>query len=178
MPLQSADDGVLAAMGRPYTFAEYVAAVAQLRRRLPGLLLSTDVIVGFPTEDEAAFARTLAVLGEPAAPALAGPGGRLFGRVHLFAYSPRPGTAAAHRGSLPPAVVKARMRAAQAAARSAAGAARRRRPRAAGRGARRRAPRRPLARVQFDLRAVLSAGRGAPRRAGAGRRHRASTPTD
>jgi threonylcarbamoyladenosine tRNA methylthiotransferase MtaB len=123
VPLQSADDGVLAAMGRPYTFAEYSAAIAALRRRLPGLLLSTDVIVGFPTEDEAAFARTLAAISAAASPALAGPGGRLFGRVHLFTYSSRPGTAAAELTPLPADVVKGRMQAALAAARSAAHAA-------------------------------------------------------
>ena len=123
VPLQSADDGVLAAMGRPYTFAEYGAAVANLRRRLPGLLLSTDVIAGFPAEDEAAFGRTLAAVGDAAPAALAGPGGSLFGRVHLFAYSPRPGTAAAALGHLPAEVVKGRMQAALAAASAAAHAA-------------------------------------------------------
>ncbi len=125
VPLQSADDGVLAAMRRPYTFAEYLAAVAQLRRRLPGFLLSTDVIVGFPAEDEAAFARTLAAIADPAPAALAGPGGGLFGRVHLFAYSPRPGTAAADLERLPAGLVKTRMRAALPAAQSAARAAHR-----------------------------------------------------
>ena len=55
-------------------------------------MLSTDVIVGFPTEDEAAFARTLAALESG-----------LFGRVHVFAYSPRPGTAAAELPPLPAA---------------------------------------------------------------------------
>ena len=123
VPLQSADDGVLAAMGRPYTFAEYGAAIADLRRRLPGLLLSTDVIVGFPAEDEVAFGRTLAAIGDAAPEALAGPGGRRFGRVHLFAYSPRPGTAAAALGHLPAEVVRGRMQAALAAASAAAQAA-------------------------------------------------------
>lgn len=123
VPLQSADDGVLAAMGRPYTFADYSAAIVALRRRLPGLLLSTDVIIGFPTEDEAAFERTLAAISAVVPAPLAGPGGRLFGRVHLFTYSSRPGTAAAGLRPLPTDVVKRRMRAALAAARSAARAA-------------------------------------------------------
>ena len=123
VPLQSADDGVLAAMGRPYTFAEYGTAIADLRRSLPGLMLSTDVIVGFPAEDEVAFGRTLAAIGDAAPAALAGPGGRLFGRVHLFAYSPRPGTAAAALGRLPAEIVKGRMQAALAAASTAAHAA-------------------------------------------------------
>ena len=114
VPLQSADDGVLRAMRRPYTFAEYLRAVEPLQR-LPGAaMLSTDVIVGYPTEDEAAFARTLEALE-----------GGLFGRVHVFAYSARPGTAAAELPPLPAAVVKERMGRALAAAEAAALAARR-----------------------------------------------------
>ena len=76
--------------------------------------LSTDVIVGYPTEDEAAFARTLEALQSG-----------LFGRAHVFAYSARPGTAAAELPPLPAAVVKERMRRALAAAEAAALAARR-----------------------------------------------------
>ncbi len=114
VPLQSADDGVLRAMRRPYTFTEYLRAVEPLQR-LPGAaMLSTDVIVGYPTEDEAAFARTLEALE-----------GGLFGRVHVFAYSARPGTAAAELPPLPAAVVKERMGRALAAAEAAAQAARR-----------------------------------------------------
>ena len=113
VPLQSADDGVLAAMGRPYTYAEFEARVALARRSLGRMMLSTDVIVGFPTEDEAAFARTLA--------AVAGGG---FGRVHVFAFSPRPGTEAAELPPLPPAAIKARMARALAAAEAAARRAR------------------------------------------------------
>ncbi len=113
LPLQSADDGVLAAMRRPYTFAEYREITARARARRPGVLLSTDVIVGFPAEDEAAFARTVACLRSG-----------LFGRVHVFAFSPRPGTAAAELPPLPAAVVKERMRRALAAAAAAAQTAR------------------------------------------------------
>ena len=56
VPLQSADDGVLRAMRRPYTFDGYVRAVGGLAGVPGGAMLSTDVIVGYPTEDEAAFA--------------------------------------------------------------------------------------------------------------------------
>ena len=73
VPLQSADDGVLRAMRRPYTFEKYLRAVEGLHDVPGGAMLSTDVIVGFPTEDEAAFARTLEVLESG-----------LFGRVHVF----------------------------------------------------------------------------------------------
>ncbi len=114
VPLQSADDGVLRAMRRPYTVAEYLRAVEPLQRLPEAAMLSTDVIVGYPTEDEAAFARTLEVLE-----------GDLFGRVHVFAYSARPGTAAAELPPLPAAVVKERMGRALAAAEAAALAARR-----------------------------------------------------
>ena len=114
VPLQSADDGVLRAMKRPYTFAGYLGATDGLRRVAGGAMLSTDVIVGYPTEDEAAFARTLEALQSG-----------LFGRAHVFAYSARPGTAAAELPQLPAVVVKERMGRALAAAEAAALAARR-----------------------------------------------------
>ena len=57
VPLQSGDDGVLAAMGRHYTAAEYLQRVAGAARAVPQVNVTTDVIVGFPTEDEAAFER-------------------------------------------------------------------------------------------------------------------------
>lgn len=114
LPLQSADDGVLAAMRRPYTFAAFREAAALARAAVGELMISTDVIVGFPTEDEAAFARTLAAIESG-----------LFGRVHVFAYSPRPGTAAAELPPLPAEVVGERLARALAAAESAAAAARR-----------------------------------------------------
>lgn len=113
VPLQSADDGVLAAMHRPYTFAGYLAAVRRVRERIGGGMLSTDVIVGFPTEDEQAFGRTLGALE-----------GGIFGRAHVFAFSARPGTAAAELPPLPATVVKERMRLALDAADAAARALR------------------------------------------------------
>jgi threonylcarbamoyladenosine tRNA methylthiotransferase MtaB len=100
VPLQSGDDGVLAAMGRRYTAATY-------RRRMQGaegFNLTTDVIVGFPGEDEAAFANTLATLQAAGV-----------SKVHVFPYSPRPGTTTAARDTVPPTVKKersARLRAA------------------------------------------------------------------
>jgi threonylcarbamoyladenosine tRNA methylthiotransferase MtaB len=114
VPLQSADDGVLAGMGRPYTFAAYVETLERVREALPGLAVTTDVIAGFPTEDEPAFARTLNALEPPAG---------LFARAHVFAYSPRPGTAAAALGRLSAEVVGARVARALAAATAARDAA-------------------------------------------------------
>jgi threonylcarbamoyladenosine tRNA methylthiotransferase MtaB len=80
VPLQSGDDAVLRAMGRRYASSTY------LRRLEPlgDFNLTTDVIVGFPGEDEAAFARTLALV-EAAG----------ITKTHVFPYSPRPGTATA-----------------------------------------------------------------------------------
>ncbi len=84
VPLQSGDDEVLADMNRPYRIADYIESVERAQARLPGLALATDVIVGFPTETEEAFEATMQVVG------------RLqFAKLHVFRYSPRPGTAAA-----------------------------------------------------------------------------------
>ncbi len=87
VPMQSGDDAVLRAMGRHYTVAEYLDNVAALRAAVPHVNLTTDVIVGFPTEDGAAFARTLEVIDAAA-----------ISRVHAFSYSPRPGTVAERLG--------------------------------------------------------------------------------
>ena len=104
VPLQSADDRVLADMARPYAFADYLGTVARAREALGDVAFTSDVIVGFPTEDEAAFARSLAAIGGGDVPARG-----LFERVHVFSYSRRPGTPAETLGELAPAVVKERM---------------------------------------------------------------------
>jgi threonylcarbamoyladenosine tRNA methylthiotransferase MtaB len=77
VPLQSGDDGVLRAMGRRYTVETYLRRLA----RADGFNLTSDVIVGFPTEDEAAFERTLEIVERAGVT-----------KVHVFPYSPRPGT--------------------------------------------------------------------------------------
>jgi threonylcarbamoyladenosine tRNA methylthiotransferase MtaB len=101
IPLQSGDDAVLRAMGRHYTGAQYLEHVGALREQVPGVNLTTDVIVGFPTEDEAAFERTLSVLDEAG-----------ITRVHTFSYSSRPGTAAERLGDrISPAEKKRRSQA-------------------------------------------------------------------
>src|SRR5438034_5074808 len=78
VPLQSGDDGVLRDMARRYTASVYLARVAPLREDFN---LTTDVIVGFPTESEAAFRNTLATVADAG-----------ITKVHGFPYSPRPGT--------------------------------------------------------------------------------------
>jgi threonylcarbamoyladenosine tRNA methylthiotransferase MtaB len=87
IPMQSGDDRVLAAMRRHYTAAQYLESVRDLRRAVPEVNITTDVIVGFPTESEAAFERTLEAVEEAG-----------ISRVHTFSYSPRPGTVAADLG--------------------------------------------------------------------------------
>jgi threonylcarbamoyladenosine tRNA methylthiotransferase MtaB len=81
VPLQSGDDGVLRAMGRRYSVATYLRRLAPLQEDFN---LTSDVIVGFPAEDERAFATTLETV-------------RAAGltKVHVFPYSPRPGTVTA-----------------------------------------------------------------------------------
>jgi threonylcarbamoyladenosine tRNA methylthiotransferase MtaB len=97
VPLQSGDDRVLVAMGRRYTAGEYLRQIDALRQAAPEVNVTTDVIVGFPTEDESAFQRTLDAVD------VAG-----ITRVHVFPYSPRPGTAAAQLGDRVPAHEKKR----------------------------------------------------------------------
>jgi threonylcarbamoyladenosine tRNA methylthiotransferase MtaB len=97
VPMQSGDDSVLAAMGRHYTADEYLEQIAAMRAAVPGVNVSTDVIIGFPTEDEAALQRTIEAIDAAG-----------ITRVHTFSYSPRPGTAAASLGDLVPAAEKKR----------------------------------------------------------------------
>jgi tRNA-2-methylthio-N6-dimethylallyladenosine synthase len=84
LPVQAGSDAILRAMRRGYTVAEYRRLVALVRREVPGVAVSTDVIVGFPGENSDQFRRTLDLLSEVK-----------FDTVHVAAYSPRPGTAAA-----------------------------------------------------------------------------------
>jgi threonylcarbamoyladenosine tRNA methylthiotransferase MtaB len=97
VPMQSGDDEVLSAMGRHYTAGEYLEIVGALRAAVPHVNLTTDVIVGFPTETEAAFERTLDAVDAAG-----------ITRVHTFSYSPRPGTVAERLGDRVPADEKKR----------------------------------------------------------------------
>ncbi len=105
VPLQSGDDDVLREMARRYTAKKYLDRVAPLQ---DDFNLTTDVIVGFPAEDERAFRKTLDVVAQAG-----------MTKVHVFPYSPRPGTVTETRDSVPAAVKKdrsARLRAASHAA--------------------------------------------------------------
>jgi threonylcarbamoyladenosine tRNA methylthiotransferase MtaB len=104
VPLQSGDDGVLRDMARRYSTATFLRRVEALQ----DFNVTTDAIVGFPTESDEAFERTLAVVDAAG-----------ITKVHVFPYSPRPGTVTAERDAVPPQVKKersARLRAASDAA--------------------------------------------------------------
>jgi threonylcarbamoyladenosine tRNA methylthiotransferase MtaB len=96
VPLQSGSDGTLTAMGRRYTTAEYAAVLDRARAAVPGLTVTTDVIVGFPGETDADFAESLDFID-----------GRGFSDVHVFRYSRRAGTPAAQAPGQVPETVKA-----------------------------------------------------------------------
>jgi threonylcarbamoyladenosine tRNA methylthiotransferase MtaB len=83
VPLQSGDDGVLRAMNRTYSAGDYHALIERAVRTVPGLGLGTDIMVGFPGEDDEAFEKTLTMATQLP-----------FSYFHVFPYSPRPGTAA------------------------------------------------------------------------------------
>ena len=93
VPLQSGDDRVLSAMGRRYTAATYLRRLAPLG----DFNLTADVIVGFPAEDEPAFASTRRVLADAGVT-----------KVHVFPYSPRPGTVTSADDPVPAAVKRER----------------------------------------------------------------------
>jgi threonylcarbamoyladenosine tRNA methylthiotransferase MtaB len=99
LSLQSGATATLRRMRRPYTAESYLALLDRVRAAIPGAAVTTDVIVGFPGETDAEFAESLATV-EAAR----------FAKVHVFPYSPRPGTEAESMPShVPPDVKKERM---------------------------------------------------------------------
>jgi threonylcarbamoyladenosine tRNA methylthiotransferase MtaB len=94
VPLQSGDDAVLRAMGRRYTTGRFVSRLETLAGEFN---VTTDAIVGFPAEDDAAFANTLRTVERAGVT-----------KVHVFPYSPRPGTKTAQENPVPPQVKKER----------------------------------------------------------------------
>ena len=83
LPVQSGSDRILAGMNRKHTTAEYIKLIERIRTARPDIALSTDIIVGFPSETDAEFEETLELI-------------RLIGfaQAFTFKYSPRPGTPA------------------------------------------------------------------------------------
>jgi tRNA-2-methylthio-N6-dimethylallyladenosine synthase len=84
LPLQSGSDRILARMHRGYNVDRYLSRLRLARDTIPGLVVSTDIIVGFPGETDADFAGTLQVVEEAQ-----------YDSAFMFIFSPRPGTAAA-----------------------------------------------------------------------------------
>jgi tRNA-2-methylthio-N6-dimethylallyladenosine synthase len=97
LPVQSGSDRVLAAMNRRHTRDEYLRLIDRLRQARPDIALSSDFIVGFPGETAAAFEDTLELIRRVG-----------FMQAYSFAYSPRPGTAAAASADQVPAAEKDR----------------------------------------------------------------------
>jgi len=84
LAVQSGNNDILKAMRRDYTVEHYRRLIAEIRSKIPGVAISTDVIVGFPSESEQQFQQTFSLLSE-----------LRFDTVHVACYSPRPGTIAA-----------------------------------------------------------------------------------
>jgi threonylcarbamoyladenosine tRNA methylthiotransferase MtaB len=108
LSLQSGDDLILKRMKRRHSRALSLDVMARLRAARPGLALGADLIAGFPTESDAAFANTLSLIAD---------GSLAF--VHVFPYSPRPGTPAARMPQVNGRVIRQRAQALRDAAQAA-----------------------------------------------------------
>ena len=95
LPLQAGHDAVLKAMNRHYTTAEFARLIEQVERSIPGVAVSTDIIVGFPGETDAMFEAGLAFAEK-----------MNFAKMHVFPYSKRAGTPAAEMVDQVPETVK------------------------------------------------------------------------
>jgi len=100
LPVQAGDDNILRAMRRGYTVERYRELVHTIRRKVPQISLSTDIIVGFPGEKDEQFEHTFSLLKE-----------MKFDVVHIAAYSPRPGTIAwqEYKDNIPSEIKKERL---------------------------------------------------------------------
>ncbi|OYY72304.1 MiaB/RimO family radical SAM methylthiotransferase [Sphingomonas sp. 28-63-12] len=109
LSLQAGDDMILKRMKRRHSRADAVRIVERLKHARPAIAIGADLIAGFPTEDDAMFANSAALIDDCD-----------IVHAHIFPYSPRQGTPAARMPQVPPAVRKARA----AVMRQAAGARR------------------------------------------------------
>jgi len=99
LSLQSGDDIILKRMKRRHLRADAITFCNEVRRLRPDTVFGADLIAGFPTETEAMFARSLDLVGECG-----------LTHLHVFPFSPRPGTPAARMPQLPRSAVKERAR--------------------------------------------------------------------
>jgi len=83
LPVQSGDNEILKKMNRHYTTAQYKNLIKKIREKIPGIKISTDIIVGFPGETKKQFQNTVKLAKEIK-----------FGKAYISKYSPRPGTLA------------------------------------------------------------------------------------
>lgn len=97
LPVQSGNDEILTAMNRHYTRAQYLDRVKKLRQAVPGIGLTTDIIVGFPGETENQFQDTMSLLDEVR-----------YDGAFTFIYSPRTGTKAAQMENQIPEEISSR----------------------------------------------------------------------
>jgi tRNA-2-methylthio-N6-dimethylallyladenosine synthase len=97
LPVQSGSDPMLKKMLRNYTREQYLDRIEELRRAMPGMTISTDVIVGFPEESDEDFHQTLSLIEEAK-----------FDWGFIFKYSKREGTAAAQWESFPEELIEER----------------------------------------------------------------------
>ncbi len=95
LPLQSGSDSVLRRMARRCRTDEFARLAAEARTRVPGINLTTDIIAGFPGETDDEWRQTLDFVADIG-----------FGQVHIFAYSPRPGTKASNMPDQVPTEIK------------------------------------------------------------------------
>jgi tRNA-2-methylthio-N6-dimethylallyladenosine synthase len=100
LPIQAGDDAILQEMGRGYTMNQYIELISRLRRKVPNIAITTDVIVGFPGETDEQFQNSANLLAA-----------LKFDAVHVAAYSPRSGTMAAEKltDNVPPEIKRGRL---------------------------------------------------------------------
>ncbi|MDD4989986.1 MAG: MiaB/RimO family radical SAM methylthiotransferase [Candidatus Pacebacteria bacterium] len=83
LPFQAGDNAILKKMNRHYTRADYLRLIAKIKRAMPEVVITTDIIVGFPGETKAQFQKTIEIVKKVG-----------FSQIYIGKYSPRPGTAA------------------------------------------------------------------------------------
>ncbi|MEO0137136.1 MAG: tRNA (N6-isopentenyl adenosine(37)-C2)-methylthiotransferase MiaB [candidate division WOR-3 bacterium] len=99
LPLQSGNNRILQLMNRKYTKEDYLCKIEKIRKEIPDATITTDIIVGFPTETEEEFQETLELVKKIE-----------FDDAYMYRYSYRPGTKAGEYPSLPEAVIKERLK--------------------------------------------------------------------